>query len=103
MHRKCSFVGIIVALAATAAPVVDHADASSTELQINQADSTIAADATTASGRLDTLGNVAPHIRIGAEIFLDPSHTHGEIQRHLARNIKRLDCPWPECSSSGTT
>ena len=59
MHRKCSFVGIIVALAATAAPVVDHADASSAELQINQADSTIAADATTASGRLDTLGNVA--------------------------------------------
>jgi beta-galactosidase len=34
---------------------------------------------------LDTLDGVRSHVRLGAEIFLDPSHTRAEIQMHFRR------------------
>jgi beta-galactosidase len=38
-----------------------------------------------ADGLLDTLNGVRQRIRIGTEIFLDPSHTRAEVQMHFHR------------------
>jgi beta-galactosidase len=39
----------------------------------------------TVAGPLDSLNAVRSHVRIGAEIFLDPSHTREEIRMHFGR------------------
>lgn len=43
------------------------------------------ADNATAAGPLDSLDAVRSRVRIGAEIFLDPSHSREDIQKHFAR------------------
>jgi beta-galactosidase len=40
---------------------------------------------TSSLGPLDTLDSVRSHVRLGAEIFLDPSHKREEIQMHFRR------------------
>jgi beta-galactosidase len=44
-----------------------------------------AADTKTVDGPLDSLDAVRSRMRIGAELFLDPSYTPAEIQMHFAR------------------
>ncbi len=60
----------------------------------------LAAESSIALGPLDSLEAVRSHVRIGAEIFLDPGFTRDEIQMHFRRmketglSVARLFVIW---------